>query len=126
MSFSALDALRRTASTRSGEISYLDVGTGRPALFVHGVGTNAYLWRHVVDRLRGERRCIAIDLPLHGHSPARPDQDFTLPGLAAVLEDFCDALDLTGLDLVANDTGGAVAQVFAVRHPERLATLTLT
>ena len=38
----------------------------------------------------------------------------------------CEALDLTGIDLVANDTGGAVAQVFAARNPDRLATLTLT
>jgi len=68
----------------------------------------------------------AIDLPLHGHSPVRTDQDFTLQGLATVLEDFCDALGLTGIDLVANDTGGAIAQIFAARYPHRLATLTLT
>lgn len=126
MSFSTLDALRRTASTRSGEISYLDVGTGPTALFVHGVGTNAYLWRNVIHQLQAERRCIAIDLPLHGRSPVCPDQDLTLPGLARVLKDFCDVLDLTGFDLVANDTGGAVAQVFAVHNSARLATLTLT
>jgi pimeloyl-ACP methyl ester carboxylesterase len=46
--------------------------------------------------------------------------------LAAGLDDFCDALGLTGIDLVANDTGGAIAQIFAARHPQRLATLTLT
>jgi pimeloyl-ACP methyl ester carboxylesterase len=93
---------------------------------VHGVGTNAYLWRKAVDRLRHERRCIALDLPLHGRSPARPDQDFSLPGLAAVVEELCVALSLSTVDLVAHDTGGAVAQVFAAEHPERLATLTLT
>jgi pimeloyl-ACP methyl ester carboxylesterase len=126
MRLSAIDQFRRTVHTSAGEISYLDAGTGQVALFVHGVGTNAYLWRNVIDRLRHERRCIALDLPLHGRSPARADQDFSLPGLAGVLEDFCDALDLTSVDLVANDTGGAVAQVFAVQHTGRLATLTLT
>jgi pimeloyl-ACP methyl ester carboxylesterase len=54
------------------------------------------------------------------------EQDLSLAALADGLEDFCDALGLTGIDLVANDTGGAVAQIFAARHPERLATLTLT
>jgi pimeloyl-ACP methyl ester carboxylesterase len=122
----ALDDARRSVYTSSGEISYLDAGSGPIALFVHGVGTNAALWRGAIERLLGERRCVALDLPLHGQSPARPDQDFSLPGLAAVLEDFCDALGLTNVDLVANDTGGAVAQIFAVSHPERLATLTLT
>jgi pimeloyl-ACP methyl ester carboxylesterase len=96
------------------------------ALFVHGIATNAYLWRNVISALATERRCIAVDLPLHGHSPVTAGQDLSLAALAAGPGDFCDALGLTGIDLVANDTGGAVAQIFAARHPERLATLTLT
>lgn len=115
-----------TAQTRSGPIAYADVGAGPVALFVHGVGTNGYLWHNVIGALAGERRCIAIDLPLHGRTPARPGQDFSLGALAEVVEDFCEALGLTGVDLVANDTGGAVAQIFAARHPGRLRTFTLT
>ncbi len=69
---------------------------------------------------------MAVDLPLHGHTPAAAGQDFSLPGLARFVADFCDALELTGIDLVANDTGGAISQVFAVGSPERLHTLTLT
>jgi pimeloyl-ACP methyl ester carboxylesterase len=69
---------------------------------------------------------VALDLPLHGQTPAAADQDFSLPGLARFLDDCCDALELTDVDLVANDTGGAIAQVFAAGHPERLHTLTLT
>jgi pimeloyl-ACP methyl ester carboxylesterase len=126
MQLSELDAHRHTAVTRSGEISYLDVGTGPVALFVHGIATNAYLWRNVIAALTSRRRCIAVDLPLHGRSPVTADQDLSLAALAAGLHDFCDALGLTGIDLVANDTGGAIAQIFAARHPQRLATLTLT
>ena len=121
-----LDEGRRTVSTKSGEISYIDIGTGPAALFVHGVGTNAYLWRHVIGALAPARRCLAIDLPLHGQTPVGAGQDLSVAGLASVLEDFCDALDLAGIDLVANDTGGAVAQVFAARNSRRLATFTLT
>ena len=121
-----LDASRRTVSTKSGEISYIDIGTGPAALFVHGVGTNAYLWRNVLGPLAAARRCLAIDLPLHGQTPVAAGQDLSVAALASVLEDFCDALELTGIDLVANDTGGAVAQVFAARNPHRLATFTLT
>ena len=115
-----------TVTTGSGPIAYADFGSGRTALFLHGVGTNGYLWRNVIDQLRAERRCVAIDLPLHGRTPAAPGQDFTLSGLAQVVADFCAALGLTEIDLVANDTGGAIAQIFAARHPERLRTLTLT
>jgi pimeloyl-ACP methyl ester carboxylesterase len=126
MQLSELNAHRHTAATRFGEISYLDIGAGPTALFVHGIATSAYLWRHVMDALSGQRRCIAIDLPLHGQSPVTAEQDLSLAALAASLDDFCDVLGLTGVDLVANDTGGAIAQIFAARYPHRLTTLTLT
>src|SRR5579864_658241 len=126
MKLHELDAHRRTAATRSGEISYTDTGTGPVALFVHGIGTNAYLWRNVIEAVAPRRRCIALDLPLHGQTPAAAGQDLSLAALASVVEDFCDALGLGGFDLVANDTGGAIAQIFAARNPQRLATLTLT
>jgi pimeloyl-ACP methyl ester carboxylesterase len=122
-----LDKHRGQVLTQSGPASYIDPGgPGRPTLFVHGVGTSSYLWRHVIGQLDDQRRCVAFDLPLHGRTPAAADQDFSLPGLARFLADCCDALELADIDLVANDTGGAVAQVFAAGHPERLHTLTLT
>jgi pimeloyl-ACP methyl ester carboxylesterase len=119
-------AYRKTVRTASGEVAYVDVGEGPVALFVHGVITGAYLWRNVIDGVQGERRCIAIDLPLHGESPAGPDQDFSLPALAELVEEVCAALELGAVDLVGNDTGGAICQIFAARHPERIRTFTLT
>ena len=126
MNLAEYDSNRQMADTKSGPVGYIDVGSGRPALFVHGVGTSGLLWRNVIGALKDERRCIALDLPLHGRTPVRPGQDLTLTGLAKVVEDFCAALDLTGVDLVANDTGGAVAQIVAAHQPQRLATFTLT
>ncbi|HTX27000.1 MAG TPA: alpha/beta hydrolase [Streptosporangiaceae bacterium] len=126
MQLTELNAHRHTAAIRSGEISYLDIGNGPVALFVHGLASNAYLWRHVMGSVAAQRRCIAPDLPLHGQSPVTAGQDLSLTALAANLEDLCEMLGLTGIDLVANDTGGAIAQIFAARHPERLATFTLT
>jgi pimeloyl-ACP methyl ester carboxylesterase len=122
-----LDKHRSQVGTRSGPASYIDTGgPGRPALFVHGLATSSYLWRHVIEQLDGQRRCVAVDLPLHGQTPAAADQDFSLPGLARFVADFCDTLELTGIDLAGNDTGGAICQAFAASHPERLHTLTLT
>jgi pimeloyl-ACP methyl ester carboxylesterase len=126
MDLHTLETHRRTVRTRTGDVSCIDVGEGPPALFVHGVATNALLWRNVISELADERRCIAIDLPLHGHSPAAPDQDLTLDGLADAVDAFCDADGLVNVDLVAHDTGGAVAQIVAARRPERLRTFTLT
>ncbi|HJY60453.1 MAG TPA: alpha/beta hydrolase [Streptosporangiaceae bacterium] len=122
-----LDKYRGQVQTQSGPASYVDTGgPGRVALFVHGLGTSSYLWRHVIDQLDGQRRCVALDLPLHGHTPAAADQDFSVPGFARFLAEFCAGLELNDIDLVANDTGGAISQVFATGHPELLHTLTLT
>src|SRR5689334_23976513 len=135
MQLSELEAHRHSIATRSGEISYIDIdretpetpgSTGPVALSVHGIATNAFLWRDVIGALTAPRRCIPVDLPLRGRSPVTAGQDLSVAALAAGVEDFCDALGLTGIDLVANDTGGAIAQIFAARHPERLATLTFT
>ncbi len=126
MNLEEYDSHYQVVDTESGPVGYVDVGSGRPALFVHGIGTGGLLWRNVIGELKTERRCIAVDLPLHGRTPVKPGQDLSLTGLARVVEDFCAALDLTGLDLVANDTGGAVAQILAAHQPQRLATFTLT
>ena len=102
MQLTEFDAHRHSIATRSGEISYIDVGpasperTGPVALFVHGIATTAGLWRNVIGALAGprpdHRRLIAPDLPLHGHSPVTADQDLSVAALAEGLEDFCDAL----------------------------------
>ena len=66
------DSNRQVASTKSGPVGCVDVGSGRPALFVHGVGTSGLLWRNVIGALKAERRCVALDLPLHGRTPVGP------------------------------------------------------
>ncbi len=120
------DSHRHQVDTASGPASYVDLGEGPPAVFVHGVGTSSYLWRGVIDLVAAQRRCIAVDLPLHGCTPAAPAQDLTLGGLARFVADVCAALGLGEIDLIANDTGGAVAQIVAARDPARLRSLTLT
>jgi pimeloyl-ACP methyl ester carboxylesterase len=115
---------RRSLDTPSGEIACTEFGEGPAALFVHGIGKSGALWRHVVEGLAGTSRCIAPDLPAHGASPGRHDMSVT--ALADGLADLCDSLGLGQVDLVGNDTGGAIAQIFAARHPGKLRSLTLT
>jgi pimeloyl-ACP methyl ester carboxylesterase len=117
----------REVQTPTGVVGYLDTGGDLPvALFVHGVATGSSLWSNAIPLLADQRRCIAVDLPLHGRTPAAPDQEFTLTAMAEFLTEFCDALGLAEFDLVGNDTGGAICQVFAVREAKRLRTFTLT
>jgi pimeloyl-ACP methyl ester carboxylesterase len=111
----------------AGAIGYRDCGEGSPIVFVHGVAVNGDLWRHVVPRLARGHRCITPDLPWGSHSiPLHPDADLSLPGMARITADFLEALELDNVTIVANDTGGAVAQALVGRHPERIARLVLT
>jgi pimeloyl-ACP methyl ester carboxylesterase len=111
----------------AGAIGYRDCGEGSPIVFVHGVGVNGDLWRQVVPRLASSHRCITPDLPWGSHwIPLDPDADLSLPGMARIAADFLEALDLESVTIVANDTGGAVAQALVGRHPERIARLVLT
>lgn len=117
---------RRSLEAPSGPVAYVERGRGRPVLLLHGLGTNAMIWQELMEAIGDGYRLIAPDLPLHGGTPASPDQDFSLAGLARVVLGVADRLGLGTFDLVANDTGGAVAQVLAAGSPGRLRSLVLT
>jgi uncharacterized protein (TIGR03435 family) len=72
------------------------------------------------------RRNIAVDLLAHGDTEVAPDQDLSVTANAKMLNQFLDALDIDCVDLVGNDSGGGIAQIFAALYPERLRSLTLT
>jgi pimeloyl-ACP methyl ester carboxylesterase len=118
--------VHRSVQTASGRISYTEQGTGPVALFVHGVLLNGYLWRHQLADLSDMRRCIAVDLLAHGDTEIAPDQDVSVTANAKMLKEFLDALKIDQVDLVGNDSGGGIAQIFAALYPERVRSLTLT
>lgn len=117
---------RKTVTTPSGVVSYVERGSGPVALFVHGVLLNGYLWRHQLAELSDTRRCIAVDILAHGHTEANDGQDVSVTANAQMLAQFLDALEVDQVDLVGNDSGGGICQIFAAMHPHRLRSLTLT
>src|SRR5215467_793883 len=119
-------ATRRSIQTASGAISYTEQGTGPVALFVHGVLLNGHLWRHQLEELSDVRRSIAVDLLAHGDTEIAPDQDVSVTANAKMLREFLDALNIDQMDLVGNDSGGGIVQIFAALYPERVRSLTLT
>ena len=118
--------VHRTADTASGRISYTEQGAGPVALFVHDVLLNGYLWRHQLEDLSDIRRCIAPDLLAHDDTEIAPNQDVSVTANAKMLKEFLDALHIDQVDLVGNDSGGGIAQIFAALYPERVRSLTLT
>jgi len=121
-----MGSVKKSVATRFGDIGYAEQGSGPAALFVHGIFHNGHLWRHVVDRLKDMRRCIALDLMAHGDTRIAPEQDVSFTAQADMLEAFCAALGLDQVDLVANDSGSGIAQIFAARHPGRIRSFTIT
>jgi pimeloyl-ACP methyl ester carboxylesterase len=117
---------RSSVQTASGRVSYAEQGEGPVALFVHGVLLNGHLWRHQLAHLSDTRRCIAVDLLAHGDTEIAQDQDVSVTANAKMLEEFLDALTVHQVDLVGNDSGGGIAQIFAALYPERVRSLTLT
>jgi pimeloyl-ACP methyl ester carboxylesterase len=117
----------REIGLSAGVIKYRDVGSGPVVLFVHGFLASGSLWSGVVDRLSSRYRCIAPDWPLGSHTiPMREDADVTPGGVAALVAEFCERLDLRDVTLVGNDSGGAISQLVVTRHPERVGRLVLT
>jgi pimeloyl-ACP methyl ester carboxylesterase len=126
MDIATFHAKRRFADVKSGRIAFYEQGQGPAALFIHGVPLNGYHWRHVIDRVQHRRRCIAIDLMGLGYTDISPSQDVSFTAQAQMLAEVLDALGIAQVDLIGNDSGGAIAQSFAAHHPERLRSLTLT
>jgi pimeloyl-ACP methyl ester carboxylesterase len=112
---------------QQGTIRYRDEGSGPVIFFVHGALVNGRLWDPLVDRLSDRYRCVVPDLPLGSHElPLKAHADLSPSGLAALLGQILDALDLEDVTLVGNDTGGALCQLLVVAEPERVGRLVLT
>lgn len=117
---------RRFVDTAFGRTAYVDRGTGLAALFLHGFPLSSFQWRGAIDRLSAHRRCIAPDFMALGFTEVAPGQSVTPSAQADMLAAFLDELAIRQVDLIANDSGGAVAQLFAAKFPERARTLLLT
>lgn len=126
MNAKQFEAAKKFAATPSGRIAYAEAGKGPVALFVHGVLVNSWIWRHQLGGLADIRRCIAIDTLAHGATEVGDAQSVSTVAQAEMLAQFLDALKIDKVDLVGNDGGGAVCQIFAVNHPHRIRSLTLT
>ena len=122
----AFHASRRFVATPFGRIAYVERGEGPAALFLHGFPLNGFHWRGSLERLSGIRRCLAPDFMGLGYTEAPERQDLSPQAQSDMLVAFLDGLSVSAVDLVANDSGGTIAQLFAVQHPARVRTMLLT
>jgi haloalkane dehalogenase len=115
---------RSRIGVRGHEMAYVDVGHGRPIVFLHGNPTSSYLWRNVIPHLRPLGRCLAPDLIGMGESAKLPDPGpgtYSFGTHAAHLEAFLEEVQLDGpVVLVLHDWGSALGFDWARRHPDRV------
>lgn len=122
---------RRFLDTSFGRIAYIDRGhgdrgQGAPVLLLHGFPLSSFQWRGVIERLSGTRRCLAPDTMGLGYTEVAPGQGVTPADQVRMVTTFLDRLSIGKVDVIANDSGGAIAQLFLVAHPERVRSLLLT
>jgi pimeloyl-ACP methyl ester carboxylesterase len=94
----------KTVELSAGPIDYIDEGQGPTVVLLHGLAMDGELWRAVIDDLRADHRCVAPTLPLGAHRhPMRAGADLSLRGLARIVAEFLEALDLRAVTLCFND-----------------------
>lgn len=121
-SISAVDPHpRQRISLLGTEISYVDVGSGDPIVFLHGNPTSSYLWRNVIPHVADLGRCLAPDLVGMGASGPAPDGSYRFADHARYLDAWFDAMGLDeSVTLVVHDWGSALGFYWAQRHPQRV------
>ncbi len=119
-------AARRFARTSFGNIAYVERGTGPAAVFLHGFPLNGFQWRDAISHLAADRRCIAPDFLAMGYTEVAEGQRVDPAAQAGMIVALLDGLGVDTFDLIANDSGGAVAQLLVARCPARIRTLLLT
>jgi haloalkane dehalogenase len=127
ISMDGLHRQRRHARTTFGRIAYLEAGSGEAtALFLHGWPLNGFHWRGSLPELAKHRRCVAPDFMGLGYSEVAPSQDLSPLAQTAMIVSLMDSLHIRSAEIVANDSGTAVAQLLVAHHPEKVRSLLLT
>jgi pimeloyl-ACP methyl ester carboxylesterase len=116
----------KTIELSAGTIEYSDTGDGPALVLLHGLMMDASLWDGLIADLSADHQCLAPTLPLGAHRHAmHAAADLSLPGIARLVAEFLDRLDLHDVTLVGNDTSGALVQLLLGDHTPRVGRVVL-
>ena len=107
-------------------VAWTDLGRGDPVILLHGIPTWSYLYNEVIPLLAETARVVAPDFLGHGYSDKRDFFDRSLRAQTDMILRFMDRLGLVRASFVGHDTGGGVALIMAIEHPQRVNRLVLT
>jgi 2-hydroxymuconate-semialdehyde hydrolase len=104
---------RRRFRSSAGELSYVDAGSGRPVVLIHGFPASSYLWRREIPMFASRMRVIAPDLLGYGESGKPAEADLSIPAQAGYVGELLAALSFEGAAIVGHGVGGGIAQLLA-------------
>jgi pimeloyl-ACP methyl ester carboxylesterase len=119
-----VDDMRRV-TVEQARVAYREAGAGDEILLLHGCPFSSFIWRRVMPQLTHNFRCLAPDLLGLGDTETAPDADWSLRAQATMVLGFLDRLGVARAHLVGHDHGGALAQLLAAEHPDRVGRLVL-
>jgi pimeloyl-ACP methyl ester carboxylesterase len=119
-----VDDMRRV-TVEQARVAYREAGAGDEILLLHGCPFSSFIWRRVMPQLAHNFRCLAPDLLGLGDTETAPDADWSLRAQATMVLGFLDRLGVARAHLVGHDHGGALAQLLAAEHPDRVGRLVL-
>jgi pimeloyl-ACP methyl ester carboxylesterase len=97
-------------------LAYEIHGDGVPVLFLHGLTFDRTTWRPIIERLGGNVRSIAVDLPAHGESGGSPAP---LEEVAALLHDLAVELGAERPVVVGHSMAAGIALIYGGTYPAR-------
>ena len=106
-------------------LNLIDIGSGPPLLFVHGLGGCWQNWLENIPFFAGDYRVIAVDLPGFGDSPLPTEEEISIPGFARTIDLVMDALDVSAAAFVGHSMGGFTSVELAISFPQRVERLVL-
>lgn len=113
------------ADIGDAEIRYEETGSGEPVMLVPGLGGGGDVWHLQVPALAGDFRVIVHDH--RGCGASTPSRiDYSVDQMAGDAVRLMDALGIDRAHWVGHSTGGAMGQVVAQDHPDRLGALVLS
>lgn len=122
----AQDSATVTVDDHDLEIAYRDEGSGNPVVFLHGIPTNSFLFRHQFDAVAAEHRAIAPDMVGYGNSAMHDGFDRSIRAQEIAIRNLVDELGFETIDFVGHDLGGGVGLRYAARSPDAIDRLVLS
>src|SRR5215211_3386713 len=114
----------RWVEVEGSPVNVVELGTGPPVVFVHGLGGSWQNWLEQLPEFSRDFRVVAFDLPGFGESPM-PQDEISISRSGRLVVGLLDALGIERASLVGNSMGGFVTSEVAVQAPERVDRLVL-